>query len=425
MNSNSNNDKLYTFEKSLELFSRATKIIPGGIYGHMSPTVSVPGAVPYYTVKAKGCRYTDPDGNEYIDYMCAYGPMILGYNNPVVDEAAANQREMANTPNHPAPVMVELAEYMVDLIPIADWVFFAKNGGDMTTYAILTARAHTNRKKIVTVKGGYHGVAPWCTSLGHGGITPEDHVNILQVEWNDLEGFEKLVKSHRGEIAGFISMPYHHITFADQVMPAPGYWSGIEKICREEGIVLILDDVRAGFRLNMGGSNEYFGFKPDLICFSKAMANGYPISACVGRKELMNAASKVFFTGSFWMSAVPMAAALATLKEMVRTDAITKINRMGTLLMNGLREIGERHGLEIITSGPPSIPYIRFADDPNLYLNQIFCSEVTRRGSFFHPHHKWFLSGAHEEEDINETLNHAEAAIKVVKERYKQGALCY
>ena len=135
----------------------------------------------------------------------------------------------------------------------------------------------------------------------------------------------------------------------------------------------------------MGGSNEYFGFKPDLICFSKAMANGYPISACVGRKELMNAASKVFFTGSFWMSAVPMAAALATLKEMVRTDAITKINRMGTLLMNGLREIGERHGLEIITSGPPSIPYIRFADDPNLYLNQIFCSEVTRRGSFFHP----------------------------------------
>ncbi|HOB87114.1 MAG TPA: aminotransferase class III-fold pyridoxal phosphate-dependent enzyme [Bacillota bacterium] len=425
MNSNSNNDKLYTFEKSLELFSRATKIIPGGIYGHMSPTVSVPGAVPYYTVKAKGCRYTDPDGNEYIDYMCAYGPMILGYNNPVVDEAAANQREMANTTNHPAPVMVELAEYMVDLIPIADWVFFAKNGGDMTTYAILTARAHTNRKKIVTVKGGYHGVAPWCTSLGHGGITPEDHVNILQVEWNDLEGFEKLVKSHRGEIAGFISMPYHHITFADQVMPAPGYWSGIEKICREEGIVLILDDVRAGFRLNMGGSNEYFGFKPDLICFSKAMANGYPISACVGRKELMNAASKVFFTGSFWMSAVPMAAALATLKEMVRTDAITKINRMGTLLMNGLREIGERHGLEIITSGPPSIPYIRFADDPNLYLNQIFCSEVTRRGSFFHPHHNWFLSAAHEEEDINETLNHAEAAIKVVKERYKQGALCY
>ena len=425
MNSNSNNDKLYTFEKSLELFSRATKIIPGGIYGHMSPTVSVPGAVPYYTVKAKGCRYTDPDGNEYIDYMCAYGPMILGYNNPVVDEAAANQREMANTTNHPAPVMVELAEYMVDLIPIADWVFFAKNGGDMTTYAILTARAHTNCKKIVTVKGGYHGVAPWCTSLGHGGITPEDHVNILQVEWNDLEGFEKLVKSHRGEIAGFISMPYHHITFADQVMPAPGYWSGIEKICREEGIVLILDDVRAGFRLNMGGSNEYFGFKPDLICFSKAMANGYPISACVGRKELMNAASKVFFTGSFWMSAVPMAAALATLKEMVRTDAITKINRMGTLLMNGLREIGERHGLEIITSGPPSIPYIRFADDPNLYLNQIFCSEVTRRGSFFHPHHNWFLSAAHEEEDINETLNHAEAAIKVVKERYKQGALCY
>ena len=405
----------YQFVKSAELFERASRVIPGAIYGHMSPTLMVPGSYPFYTLKAEGCRYTDIDGNEFIDYMCGYGPMILGYQHKIVDQAAAVQQALADTTNHPGPIMVELAEYMVNLIPIADWVFFAKNGGDMTTYATLAARAHTNRKKIVTIRNHYHGVAPWCTGFGHGGITAEDHTNILKVEWNDLEGFRQLVNEHRDQIAAFIAMPYHHITFGEQVMPAPGYWQGLEKICRSEGIVLILDDVRAGFRLSLGGSGEFFGFKPDLICFSKAMGNGYPISACVGNKSLMNAAAKVFYTGSFWMSAVPMAASLATLKQLKEINAVEKIERMGTMLINGLVEIGNRHGLEISPSGPPAIPFIHFKEDPNLYLNQIFCSEVTKRGSFFHPHHNWFLSAAHEEKDINETLNHAEAAMKTVK----------
>ncbi len=410
-----NGRKTYTYNKSMELFEKAATLIPGGIYGHMSPTAMVPGEYPYYTAEANGCRYKDIDGNEFIDYMCAYGPMVLGYGNPVIDGAAEAQRKMADTTNHPGPVMVELAEKLVDMVPIADWAFFAKNGGDMTTYATLAARAHTNRKKVITVRGHYHGVAPWCTSYGHGGVTAEDRQNTLQVEWNDLDGFRQMAKENRGEIAAFIAMPYHHITFGRQELPAEGYWTGVEKICREEEIVLILDDVRAGFRLNLGGSNEYFGFKPDLICFSKAVGNGYPISACVGKKELMTAASKVFFTGSFWMSAVPMAAALATLEELENTEAVKKMEKSGQLLIDGLVEIGQRHGLEINPSGPPAIPFIHFCDDPSLYLNQLFCSEVTKRGSFFHPHHNWFLSVAHDEIDIKETLNHAEEAMKAVK----------
>ncbi len=410
-----NEKGLYRFEKSKELFERAVRVIPGGIYGHISPTLMVPGYFPYYTAEAKGCRYKDIDGNEFIDYMCAYGPMVLGYSHPHVDDAAAKQQRLADTTNHPGPVMVELAEKLVRMIPIADWAFFAKNGGDMTTYAVLSARAHTNRKKVITVRGHYHGVDTWCTGFGHGGITAEDGLNTLQVRWNDLDDLEQTVKKYRGEIAAFIAMPYHHVAFGQQLLPAEGYWQGIEKICREEGIVLILDDVRAGFRLNLGGSNEYFGFKPDLICFSKAIANGYPLSACVGRKELMTAASKVFYTGSFWMSAVPMAAALATLTELEKSDATTKMAQRGQMLLDGLVEIGSRHGLEITPSGVPAIPFIHFRDDPDLYLNQLFCAEVTGRGSFLHPHHNWFLSAAHEEEDIRETLNHAEEAMKAVK----------
>jgi len=409
--------ELYTFTRSKELFARAVEVIPWGIYGHMSPTLQVPGSFPYYTASAKGCRYTDVDGNEFIDYMCAYGPMILGHNYAPVEEAAAAQQAAANCTNHPAPVMVELAEYLVDLIPVADWAFFAKNGGDVTTYSLLVARAHTGRKKVIMVNKHYHGVAPWCTSLGHGGITPEDHLNMLHVEWNDLEGFETLVKKHRGEIAAFIAQPYHHITYGKQELPAEGYWQGIEKICREEGIVLILDDVRTGFRLHLGGSNEYFGFKPDLICFCKAIANGHPISACVGRKELMNSASKVLYTGSFWMSAAPMAAALATLKTLKETNGVEKIKRAGTMLMEGLEKLGAQYGLEIETSGTPGLPFMHFKDDPDYFLQQTFCAEVTRRGSFFHPHHNWFISTAHEDKDIQETLNHAEAALRAIKNK--------
>ena len=408
-------DCTYSFPKSMELFARATKVIPWGIYGHMSPTLQVPGAFPYYTAKAEGCRYTDIDGNKFIDYICSYGPMILGHNYAPVEEAAAAQRADANCTNHPAPIMVELAEYLVDLIPVADWAFFAKNGGDMTSYALLVAKAHTQRKKVIMVNKHYHGVAPWCTSLGHGGVTPEDHLNMLHVDWNDLEGFEQLVKKHRGEIAAFIAQPYHHITYRKQDMPAEGYWQGIEKICRREGIVLISDDVRTGFRLHIGGSNEHFGYKPDLICFCKAVANGHPISTCVGSKEMMNAASKVLYTGSFWMSAEPMAAALATLKTLKETNGVEKLKRSGALLMNGLEELGARCGLEIGMSGAPGMPFMHFKNDPDLYLQQRFCAEVTKRGSFFHPHHNWFLSTAHEDKDIAETLNHAEAALKVVK----------
>ena len=410
-------DKTYSFTNSKKLFERATRVIPWGIYGHMSPTLQVPGAFPYYTAKAKGCRYTDIDGNEFIDYMCSYGPMILGHNYGPVEEAAAAQAALANCTNHPAPVMVELTEYLVDLIPVADWALFAKNGGDATTYALLVARAHTGRKKVIMVNKHYHGVAPWCTALGHGGITPEDHLNMLRVEWNDLEDFEKLVKQHRGQIAAFIAQPYHHITYGKQDMPAEGYWLGIEKICRDEGIVLISDDVRTGFRIHIGGSHEHFGYKPDLICFCKAIANGHPISACVGKKELMNAASKVLYTGSFWMSAVPMAACLATLKALKETDGVAKIIHAGSLLMKGLEELGRRYGMEIETSGVPGLPFMHFKGDPDYYQLQSFCAGVTKRGSFLHPHHNWFLSTAHEDKDIHETLNHAEAAFKALQKK--------
>lgn len=412
--------KTYTYKKSQELFAKAADIIPCGIYGHFSPAPLIPTAdYPFYVEKASGSKFWDIDGNEFIDYMCAYGPMVLGYNNPVVDAAADEQRQKANCATGPAKVMVELAQELVDTIPIADWAFFAKNGADMTAYSLMVARAHTGRDKIIRLKGGYHGTAPWSQSPDHHGITFNDGRDIIVGEWNNYEALEKYIHAHRGEVAGIISTPYHHPSFADNEYADDGYWKKVETLCKNEGVVLIVDDVRAGFRLDMGGSNEYFGFKPDLIAFCKALGNGYPISALVGTKELMNSAGNVFHTGSYWFSAEPMAAALATLREMKRTNSIQTMFDIGTKLNTGLIDLAKDHGYNMKITGHPAMAYYRLTDDPSLMLHQKWCGEATKRGAYFTSHHNWFVSAAHTDEDIDKTLKIADEAFKALKNNSK------
>jgi glutamate-1-semialdehyde 2,1-aminomutase len=403
------------FRRSKELFERAAQVIPCGIYGHASPAVALPGAFPYYAERAQGCRYWDVDGNEYIDYLCGYGPMILGHQHPAVEEAAARQQRDALCLNHPSPVMVDLAEYLVSLVDFSAWAVFGKNGSDMTTWALQVAREHTKRRKILKVAGAYHGMDPWCTP-GHAGLLEEDRAHIHDFLWNDLDSFERLLKEFRNDIAGVIMTPFHHPVFKPSEMPAPGFWSHIEAACRREGMVLILDDIRAGFRLDLRGSHKCFGFEPDLICFCKAIANGHALSAALGRKELRVAASKVFLTGSYWNSAPAMAAALACLRVLQKEDAVSALRRSGDMLMQGLVEAGRQHGFAMLASGPPAVPTLSFADDPSLRRQQRFCAEVARRGAFFHPHHNWFLSTAHTSQDIIATLRMADEAFAVVKE---------
>lgn len=321
----------YTYPESQKLFQRAARVIAGGIFGHFSPAPLVPpAAYPFYTDRAKGSRIWDVDGNEFIDYMCAYGPMILGYGHPGVEKAAAAQLGRGNLTTGAPAVMVELAEYLTTLVPFAGWAFFAKNGGDVTNFAVMIARDATERKKVVMIKGGYHGVAGWMQAPGHHGPIEEDQRHIIRIPWNDTAAFERAVEANPGQIAAFIATPYFVPVFADNELPADGYWERIESLCRREGILLVLDDIRHGFRLSLAGSHAAFGFTPDLSCIGKAMANGYPISALLGKPELKQVAARVFHTGSFWFEAVSMAAALATLKELKRLDAPQRIADMGS-----------------------------------------------------------------------------------------------
>ena len=406
------------FRRSQELYERAKRSIPSGIYGHQTPRMLVEGAYPYFFERGTGSHVWDVDGNEFIDYMCSYGPIVLGHNHPAVEAAAESQRAKGNCFNGPTPLWIELAERLVSLTPWSAWASFAKNGSDVCTWAIQVAREHTGREKIVKAKGAYHGTHAWTTPVP-AGTTPADTADVLTFRWNDLDGLERTLRSADGQIAGIILSPFRHEAFHDQEMPAAGFLQGVRSLCDDRGIVFILDDVRAGFRLDLRGSGAFFGVEPDLTCYCKAIANGYALSACLGREALRGAAERVFFTGSYFTSGVPMAAALACMKELETRDAIAQMNRIGQRLRDGLDRQARAHGLEIRQSGPPAIPFLTFAADEGKFArSRVFCAECCRRGVYFHPHHNWFLSAAHDEDDVRATLEATDEAFAVVRREF-------
>ena len=412
--------KINTYEKSRALFERATKVIPSGIYGHQGPAEGcfIPvEAFPFYSDHAKGTYFWDVDGNRFIDYMCAYGPNILGYNDEEIDEAARRQMEKENCVTAPSAVMVEFAELLVYTVNTADWAFFAKNGNDVTTLAILTARAYTRRKKIIFFKGYYHGVAPWTQKLDYAGVIEEDVANNLYVEWNNFDQIQEVFEKYKGEIAAVISQPYMHGNFMDNQLPVHGFWQKVRELCTANDTVLIVDDVRAGFRLDLAGSDHYFGFEADLICFCKALANGYNVSALCGKDFLKNTVSSMSYTGSYWLSAVPFAAGIACIEKMKKLELPKLLIEKGTKLKDGLVEVAKRYNYDLHVSGVPSLFYLRLADDPSLRLHQAWIAECVKRGVFFTNHHNHFINAALTDEDIAETIEIADEAFLALQEK--------
>lgn len=316
--------------------------------------------------------------------------------------------------------MVDFAELLVDTVACADWAFFAKNGGDVTTLAIMTARAATGRKKIVFFNGFYHGADAWTQKMDYPGVLEEDVANNLYVDFNDFPALEKLFSEHRGEIAGLIAQPYMHGNFFDQIWPDEGYWQKVRKLCDDHGVVLIIDDVRAGFRLDLAGSDHFFGFTADLICFCKALANGYNVSALCGRADLKDVVSSISYTGSYWMSAVPFAAGIACITKMKQLDTPALFHELGTELTTGLVAAAADHGFTLVASGAPSLFYLRLADDDSLMLHQEWIAECVQRGVFFTSHHNHFLNASLSHEDVARTIEIAHDAFTVLRARHPE-----
>jgi len=401
------------------LRKRATAVIPGGMYGHQHTALLPPG-FPQFFERADGCRIWDVDGNEYVDLLCSFGPIVAGHRHPKVEEAAAAQLARGDCQNGPSPVMVELAELLVERIAHADWAMFAKNGTDATTMCVTIARAATGRRKVLVARGAYHGAAPWC-SPRRDGTTLEDRAHLIKYRYNDLASVEEAADRAGDDLAAVLVSPFRHDAGFDQELPDPGFARGVRQLCDRTGAALILDEVRTGFRLNHGGSWEWLGVEPDLAAWSKALANGYPIAAVTGTDSLREAATRPFVTGSFWFSAVPMAAAVANLDVLRDEDGVARMERAGARLRQGLADQASTYGLSINQTGPVQMPYLSFAADEDHERGSVFSVTALEHGAYLHPGHNWFLCTAHGDEDIDRVLTATDAAFAQVRRQFGDG----
>jgi glutamate-1-semialdehyde 2,1-aminomutase len=400
-------------DRDAALRERARRVVPGGMWGHMN-AANLPDGYPQFFARAQGCRLWDVDGNEYVDFMCSWGPVVLGHRHPEVEEAARRQEALGDCMNGPGEAMVELAEIMVDTVAHADWVQFQKNGTDATTVCVTVARAGTGRRKVLVARGSYHGAVPWCTpSLA--GVTAEDRAHIIQFEYNDVASLQAAADQAGDDLAAIIVTAFRHDVGRDQELPTPAFARRARELCDRAGAALIVDDVRAGFRLHLGGSWEKVGVRPDLSAWSKSIANGHALAAITGTDRFREAVTEVFSTGSFWCSSVSMAAAVATLNVLRREDAPARMERTGQMLREGLDALSHRHGIPIRQTGPVQMPMVLFEDDPGYRKGSAFCSAALRAGVYFHPRHNMFLSVAHTEADIGRALEAAEAGFAAVK----------
>ncbi|MFC4062146.1 aminotransferase class III-fold pyridoxal phosphate-dependent enzyme [Planomonospora corallina] len=402
------------------LRERAARVVPGGMYGHLNAALHGPG-YPQFFVRGEGCRQFDADGREYVDLMCSWGPIVLGHRHPAVESAVAAALAEGDCLNGPGPVYVELAELLVETVPQADWAMFSKNGTDATTQALMIARAATGRNKVLLAHGSYHGAAPWCTP-STAGTTPSDRADLVEFTYNDLASAEAAAARAEGpsgsDVAAIIVTPFKHDSFEDQELAEPEFARGLRALADRIGAALVIDDVRGGWRLHLGGSWEPLGVRPDLYAFSKAMGNGHPIAAVTGVDALRDAAQTIYSTGSFWFNAAPMAAAKATIETLHAVDGVALMERAGARLRDGLAAQAASYGFTVNQTGPVQIPWLSFAGDATLAKGVFWASACLQEGVYLHPWHNWFLSAAHTDADIDRALQGTDAAFAKLRTEF-------
>ena len=256
------------FAESDRLFTEALSLVVGGTTQAKSPDNYIPGAYPIYAARGRGAHVWDVDGNEFIDWILAYGTVVLGYCDATVDEAAIREIREGFAFPLTRPIQNRLAELLVEIIPSAELVHFFKAGSDATTAAVRLARIFTGRDKVV--RWGYHGWHDWCCSRAPG-IPRHVREDTLTFRYNDLGSLEDVLNSHKGQIACVIMMPL------EVELPVPGFLEGVKELAHRHGALFVLDEMRSGFRMALGGAQEYYGVIPDLSTFGKAMSNGYAL----------------------------------------------------------------------------------------------------------------------------------------------------
>lgn len=405
--------------KSNEYWERAERIIPAGTQTFSKgPTQFVQGVAPIYLQRGKGSHVFDVDGNEYIDYVMALGPISLGYCYPRVNEAMARQLEQGITFSLMHPLEVELSELLVELIPCAEMVRFGKNGSDATSGAVRVARAYTGREKITCC--GYHGWQDWYigTTSRDRGVPESTKELTIPFEYNNIKSLERIFIENKGEIAAVIMEP---ITMSE---PKDNFLQDVKDLTHRNGAVFIFDEIVTGFRLALGGAQEYFGVTPDLATYGKGMANGMPLSALVGKKEIMKEFDEVFFSFTFGGEALSLAAAIATIEEIKEKNAVEHCTKQGGELKDSYNKLAQSFGLTDYTQciGLSAYNGFYFRDtkgDDSLEMKSLFQQEVIKRGILTIGVHLVCLS--HSSEDVAKTLEAYEDAMKVLRQAIDEG----
>ena len=396
-----------------ELKQRAQRVFPRGIYGHLS-TRLMPENYPQFFTSAKGVRMTDVEGKVYIDYMCAFGLNLFGYGDEEINGAFIEQMLKTDTLTGVSPVMVELAERFTGIVSHADWAIFVKNGTDATTLGAMIARAHTKRDKIVIAEGAYHGMSAW--SSASPGTTAGERAGRISCVYNDVDSLERAVAEAGGDLAAIFATPFKHDVFIDQAEPNEAYARRARELCDKTGALLVVDDVRAGFKLARDCSWATVGVEPDLSAWGKCIANGHPISALLGNEKARKAAGEVRYTGSFWFQSGPMAAALVTLARIMNTPYLEHMRSLGRVLRDGMSAVADRHGVGLRQTGPVTMPMFLFDEDPDLRKGYRFCAEMVSHGVYMHPFHNMFISNALTMDDVGQTLEAADGALRALAE---------
>jgi len=407
-------------DNSNRLYLEALNLIPGAILGIRRPYNFVEGEYPIFFETAKGGKVIDVDRNEYLDMLCAYGPIIIGHREEEIDNAVINQiKNKGFCMSLTQQIQNNLAKKLRELIPCCEKMVFVKTGSDATTIGVRVARGYTKRLKIL--RCGYHGWHDWCVE-NKGGIPEKLYEDVHEFEYNNLDQVNGLMEEYGGEVAAIILTPINHPGAHEVEMPKPGFLEGLRELADTYGSILIFDEIRTGFRVSLGGAQEKLGVIPDLGAFGKAMANGYPISFLGGKKEIMDTLIEdVFLSSTFFPNSLPQVAALKTIEIMEREDVLGNIRKKGEIFAKNITEIIEESGVPCRFSGGPWMPYITFDPDSKYLYRQLreeFYRQLIRRNVFLQPYHHGYICYRHTEEDLDNAANMISESLKECRRLY-------
>ncbi|MCX7872519.1 MAG: glutamate-1-semialdehyde 2,1-aminomutase [Verrucomicrobiae bacterium] len=423
--------------KSEALFAEALKYIPGGVNSPVRAFRAV-GGVPFFAARAVGSRIYDVDGNEYVDYVGTWGPAILGHANKKIIDAVKTTAENGTSFGVPNPLEVKMAKLICDAIPGIQKIRMCNSGTEACMSAIRLARGFTKREKIIKFEGCYHGHADFllvkagsgALTFGHpdsAGVPQSFSEHTIVLPFNNEEAVRSVFNANSGKIAAIILEPVPGN--AGVYLPKPGYLEFLRRITKENGALLIFDEVMTGFRLSFNGAQGLFGIEPDLTCFGKIIGGGLPVGAFGGRAEIMDCLAPlgpVYQAGTLSGNPLAMSAGIAALEQLLDGTVYKKLEQLGTMLEEGFKRAASNAKIDACVNRCGSMICCYFTKGPVYNLGDAMKSDRQRFAKFFHAmldagvfmapsqFEAGFISAAHSEEDIQKTISAAEKALKTI-----------